>query len=88
MLLVGQEEVPETLGLRVLADLDEDVGLGLAGPDLLVERAQRLELDRIDVFVEERRDPLAQLLDPLGGREVHAREAIGPAPPRRPSRYN
>jgi hypothetical protein len=63
VLLVGEEHVPEPLGLRALADPHEDVRIRLARADLLVECAQRLELDRVDVLVEERRDPLAQLLD-------------------------
>ena len=64
MLLVREEQVPEPLALRALADLHEDVRVRLAGPDLLVEGAQGLELDGVDVFVEELADARAQLLDP------------------------
>ena len=54
MLLAGHEEIPQALGLRALAQLDEDARVGNAGADLVVERLKRLELDRVEVLVEER----------------------------------
>ena len=38
VLVVGQEEVPEALGARLLAQLDDEPRVGNARPDLLVER--------------------------------------------------
>ena len=70
--LVGHEEVPEPLRAGALADVNEDLRVGDAGLYLVVEGAQRLHLDRIDVLVEEGADPLAQLLDPRAGLKVHA----------------
>ncbi len=63
VLLAGEEQVPEPIGLRALAQLDEDARVGNAGADLLVQRLERLELDRVHVLVEEGGDAPAQLLD-------------------------
>src|SRR5205085_11812468 len=53
--------------------LDEDARIGDARPDLLVEIAEDVELDRVVVLVEEGLDPLAQLQDAVRRREVHWR---------------
>ena len=42
--VVGQEQVPEALVARLGADLDQDLGVGDPGADLVVERLQRLGL--------------------------------------------
>ena len=44
--LVGHEQVPQPLVARLGADLDEDLRIGGPGPDLVVERPQRLGLGR------------------------------------------
>ena len=63
-LVVGQEEVPEALlAWRLRADLDQDLRIGDAGLDLVVDRLDRLGLDRIDVLVHEGLDPLPERLD-------------------------
>ena len=49
---------------RALARISTRIsGYGVPGRDLGVERPHRLELDRVDVLVHERANPVAQLLD-------------------------
>jgi hypothetical protein len=79
VLLVGEEEVPEPLGAGLLADPDDDLRVGDAGPDLLVERRDRLGLDRLDVLVHERADAAEQLLEAISEREVHSRRSLSEA---------
>ena len=69
--LVGEEEVPEALLLGGGPDLDQDLGVGLPGLDLVVDRLHGLCLDRVDVFVHERLDALTEGLDLGRGLEVH-----------------
>jgi hypothetical protein len=82
VLVVGQEEVPEAVRLCLLAHLDDDLGVRHARPHLLVERVQRLGLDRQDVVVHELTDALAQLLDAVGRAEVHGRSSYRCVPGR------
>src|SRR5207248_5929132 len=60
--LAGEEEVPEALGLSALTQLHEDSRIRDSRLHLLIERLERLELDRIHVLVEEGVDATAQLL--------------------------
>jgi hypothetical protein len=76
---VGQEQVPQALGLRALAKLHQDARVGDPGADLVVERPEGLLLDRIDVIGDEPADALAQRLDLRGGVEVHGGQATGRA---------
>jgi hypothetical protein len=71
VLPVGEEEVPETLFLGGRPDADQDLGVRLPGLDLVVDRLHRLGLDRVDVLIHERLDPLEEGLDLGRGLEVH-----------------
>lgn len=63
MLLIGQEQVPESLLASLLAHLDDDLGIGDAGLDLVVEGGHRFRLHRVDVLIHERADLIGQFLD-------------------------
>jgi hypothetical protein len=69
--LVGEEEVPESLGAGALADLDQHLRIGNAGADFLVEALGHSALVRVDVLVHEGEDALAEALDLGAGAEVH-----------------
>ncbi len=69
--LVGHEQVPEPLGLRLLADGDQVGGVGDARRDLGVQRLHHLPLLRVDLGVHEVEHALAQLCDLGAGGEVH-----------------
>ncbi len=83
-LLVRHEEVPEALRLRLLAQLDDRVGIGLAGVPrhLLVQRLDQLALARVVMLVEEAVHALEQRGDAVGGREVQGRRESITAPER------
>ena len=65
MLLVGEEQVPEPLGLRSLAKLHESSRVRHAGADLLVELVEDRQLVRVVVLFEEGVDAALELLDAL-----------------------
>jgi hypothetical protein len=75
--LIREEQVPEALGLRAVAQVGQDLRVGNARPDLGVEGVQRLHLYGVDVLVEERLDAAGQLGDSVGGCEVHGRSVTG-----------
>ncbi len=60
MLLVGQEEVPETFRLGLLTDLLEFDRVGDPGLHLVVDRPVKLRLPRVDVFVHEGTEALEE----------------------------
>ena len=59
--LVGEEQVPQPLGLGPLAQLDDDLRVGDARADLLVEGLDGLGLDGVDVLFGEGAHPLEQV---------------------------
>ncbi len=69
-LVVGQEEVPKAVGLRLLAKLADDgrVGDARSGAHLVVERLHRLELHREHLGVDERPDAFGKVND--AGAEI------------------
>ena len=62
----GMKRFQSPSRLRLLADLDQDLRVGDAGPDLGVERLHDLPLVRVDLGVHEVEDALAQRLRPRG----------------------
>ena len=76
--VVRQEQVPEALGLGALAQLDQDLGVGNARPDLGIERLDRLALDGVDVLLHELPDPVQEGGHSVGRCEIHGRGAYPP----------
>ena len=72
-LVAGEEQVPEAVGLGLLAELEDDrrVGDVRAGAHLVVERLHRLELDRQHLLVDERANAVAKVNDAGAEIEVH-----------------
>ena len=83
--LVGHEQVPEPLRPRLLADLDQDLGVGNAARHLGVEPLHDLPLLRVDVVVHEVEDSLAQGGDLRARLEIHC--GSSPRGGRAPQRY-
>ena len=75
-LLVRQEEVPEPLALRALAQLDQDLaGRGRPARTSSSSASHRLALDGIHVLLHELADAVEELGDSVRRCEVHGRGA-------------
>src|SRR6478672_5984413 len=74
--LVRQEQAPEALGLRPLAQRDEDVGVADPWANLLVPGAQCLLLDGVHVLFDERADAADELQRSRGWGEIHVQLLI------------
>ena len=64
-MLVREEEVPEALGARLLAQLHDDPRVRDARTHLLVEGAHRLRLDGVHVLLHEGAHAVEQFGDAI-----------------------